>query len=197
MQATNNPQMSTAVSAMAKGSNFIGLLNTVERMHDVQARLHVLSQLPPHIQSALKHGQVLAIGWYPVEWYAELHAAIDLVTGGGPEFARTLGSAATLADFGGMHRLVASMLSTETVFGQAHRLMSLYWRGGTVERVSVTKGRAQLKFDNWAGFSRLVWEDVLGSVEGILTFCGAKDIHARSTPLRQNITAVQLELRWS
>ncbi len=184
--------------ASAKGSNFLGLLKAVARAHGADASSRVLASASGELADALKQGQILAVGWYPVSWYAELHAAIDRTLGGGPLGARALGFEATMADFGSMHRLLASVLSVETVFGQTPRLMGLYWKGGSVERKNLMQGYARLRFVNWSGFSRLVWEDIMGSCEGILSFCGAKHVRSHAAGMlddrQQN---VEIELRWS
>ena len=184
--------------ASAKGSNFLGLLKAVEKLHGTEALRRALGRLPTELADSLQNGQVLAVGWYPVRWYAELHSAIDAALGGGPAAARALGQEATLADFGGMHRLLASMLSVETVFSQTPRLMGLYWKGGSVERRELKTGFARLRFANWPGFSRLVWEDIMGSSEGILSFCGARGIRCRVLGNLDDLQpTVEFELRWN
>lgn len=182
----------------AKGSNFLGLLRAVDKLHGPDARARVFANAPSELADSLEQGQILAVGWYPVTWYAELHAAIDRALHAGPLGARTLATEAMTADLGSVHRLLASVLSVETVFGQTPRLMGLYWKGGQVERKDLLHGYARLRFLNWSGFSRLVWEDVMGSCEGILSFCGAKHVRTHAAGMlddrQQN---VEIELRWS
>jgi hypothetical protein len=197
MQASARNTVSAVPLASAKGSNFIGLLKAVEKLHGAEALPRVFALLPTELAASLSQGQVLVVGWYPVSWYAELHAAIDRVLGGGPAAARALGHEATVSDFSSMHRLIASMLSVETVFGQTHRLMSLYWKGGSVERKELKGGYARVLFSDWQGFSRLVWEDIMGSTEGILTFCGAKNIRCRALAALEQQQTVEFEVRWA
>lgn len=187
--------MSHRVEASAKGSNFLGLLSALERGDPGVTEL-VLAQLSDELRSSLKFGQLLAMGWYPASWYAELHRAIDQVTQGGPVLARALGRTATLTDFNGLHRFLASVLTVETVFGQAPRLMALYWKGGTIEWLELARGRGSLRFTHWVGFTRLIWEDLMGSMEGILEFCGAKQIRCR-TPHEMTGDTVVVEVRWN
>jgi hypothetical protein len=198
MQASARSTVSNLPVASAKGSNFVGLLKAVEAQHGQDAIQRVIGRLPQELATAIGQGHVLAVGWYPVTWYAELHAAINRAFHGGPTGARTLGHQATIADFSGVHRLLASMLSVETVFGQTPRLMGLYWKGGTVERKELTQGQARLRFANWPGFSRLVWEDIMGSTEGILSFCGARGIRCRPVgAMDDQQQTVEFELRWT
>jgi hypothetical protein len=196
MQLSARSSVGDRPFASAKGSNFLGLLKAVEKLHGAEASRRALGKLPTELAHSPQNGQVLAVGWYPVSWYAELHSAIDAALGG-PAAARALGQEATLADFGGMHRLLASMLSVETVFSQTPRLMGLYWKG-SVERRELSTGFARLRFANWPGFSRLVWEDIMGSSEGILSFCGARGIRCRVLGNLDDLQqTVEFELRWS
>src|SRR5262245_35297698 len=131
--------MSGATSEIsAKGSNFVGLLKALEGLHGAEACERVFAELPEEIASPLRFGQVVVVGWYPVTWYAELHAAVDRCFHEGPSLARKLSHQAVRSDIGTLHRFIASLLSVETAFGQTHRLMRLYWRGGNIERVAIS-----------------------------------------------------------
>lgn len=187
---------SRSEEASCKGSNFVGLLRALDK-HDASARLRILPAMSPALASAVAESQFMSIGWYPISQYAELHAAVDSTLHGGATLARKLSFDATTSDFGSVHRLIASMLKIETVFGQAHRLMGLYFKGGEIEFLELERGRARIRFARWHGFSRLVWEDLTGAMEAILTVAGAKDIRVRSTSASQASDAMDFELRWS
>jgi hypothetical protein len=184
----------------AKGSNFIGLLRALEVLEGPGARDRVLEQLPSAVATAIRDGQVVMMGWYPVEWYAELHAAVDRSFHHGPGLARKLSHHATAMDIGSIHRFIANMLSVETVFGQTHRLMALYWKGGKIERQEITKGRARMRFSGWSGFTVLIWEDIMGGIEAVLETCGARNGRVRaanSRPLTDVTDTLEMEVRWS
>jgi hypothetical protein len=180
---------------LAKGSNFLGLLRCMDA-RDPTARLRVLQALPPERARALGDGDIVTMGWYPIVWYAELHDAIDKVLGGGPSLARELGHDTCVYDFNSIHRVIAAMFSVETVFGQAHRLMGLYFKGGTIERLDVQPGRGRIRFIGWYGFSRLIWEDLLGAMQGILELCGASNVRCRPQGALHSAHTVDFELRW-
>lgn len=184
-----------ALEASAKGSNFIGLLSALEK-RDPGLRERALALMPHECSEALKYGHVIAMGWYPVGWYRELHTAVDAVVHGGPAFARKLGHDATFSDFTGIHRAIASMLKVETVVGQSHRLLGLYWRGGTVERLELSPGRARIRMANWRGFSRLVWEDLMGGIEAVMEICGANAIRCKSVGTHEAADDVEFDVRW-
>jgi hypothetical protein len=193
------PAMSLkAPRVAAKGSNFVGILRAIEARFGADATREMLTLLPRELATALRENQVLAVGWYPVEWYAQMHAAIDAAFGGGLGVARSLGHDATLADFSGLHRLIGSMLTAQTIFAQSHRLMGLYWKGGTIERLELTTGYVRLRFDGWQGFTMFLWEDIMGSLEALLELCRARYVRSRALDAPSaSCDSIVIEARWT
>ena len=184
----------------AKGSNFTGLLKALEALHGADARERVFAELPEHVAEPLRFGQVVVVGWYPVTWYAELHAAVDRCFHEGAGLARKMSHYATSADIGSIHRFIASMLSVETVFGQTHRLMGLYWKGGRIERLEIAPGRARVRFEGWPGFTPLIWEDLMGGMEAVLETCGAQNGRIRAASGRTvsaDTETLEIDVRWN
>jgi len=184
----------------AKGSNFIGLLRALDALKGLEARDRVFAAMPESAASPIRLGQVVMMGWYPVAWYSELHAAVHACFHEGPTLARKLSHHATTADISSIHRFIASMLSVQTVFGQTHRLMALYWKGGTIERLEITDGKARLRFHGWPGFSALIWEDLMGGIEAVLDSCGARNGRVRPANVRMltdTIETLEMDVRWS
>ncbi|HKU38765.1 MAG TPA: hypothetical protein VJR89_11480 [Polyangiales bacterium] len=181
---------------LAKGSNFVGLLKALEALNGTDARDRVLAALPETVAEPLRFGQVVAVGWYPVTWYAELHDAIERSFHRGPALARKLSHQATAADIGSIHRFIASMLSVETVFGQTHRLMGLYWKGGAIERLEIAAGRARVRFEGWHGFTALIWEDLMGGMEAVLETCGAKNGRCKPSGRIDQVDTLEIDVRW-
>lgn len=189
--------LATSQESQTKGSNFLGLLKAVVKFHGPLARADVLRAASGDLGAALREETLLAMSWYPARWYSDLHSAIDRALVGGPDFARTLGRTATLDDFNKLHRLVVSMLKPEAIFGQAHRLMGLYFKGGKIEMVEISPGRARMRFSGWPDFNRLVWEDLLGSIEGLLDVCGAKEPFCRPLQALERPEVLDVVARWS
>src|SRR5262245_6866898 len=127
----------TPPEILGKGSSFIGVLKALEALQGPDAREQIMERLSAEFAEALRYGHLLVVGWYPVQWYAQLHAAIDASFHGGPMFARKLSHHATSSDIGGIYRQVISLLNIQTVFGQTPRIMGLYWKGGSIERLVV------------------------------------------------------------
>lgn len=184
---------------LAKGSNFIGLLKAIDTLHGAAARERVLELLPQELSTSLRLGTILVVGWYPVEWYAQLHAAIDRCLEGGPSMARQLSRTAVGADITSIHRFIIGMLSVETVFGQAHRVMGLYWKGGTIERLELARGRSRMRFTGWKGFTPLIWHDLMGGMEAVLDACGAKNGRCRTLDggPDEGTETLEVEFRWT
>lgn len=129
--STSSPEI------LCKGSSFIGVLKALEALRGPGAREQILEHLPEEFAAGLRYGHLLVVGWYPVEWYAQLHSAIDASFHGDPLFARKLSHHATSSDIGSIYRQVISLLKIHTVFGQTPRIMGLYWKGGMIERLVV------------------------------------------------------------
>jgi hypothetical protein len=72
----------------------------------------------------------------------------------------------------------------------------MYWQGGTAKTLEVTKGVGRVRFDGWVDFDHNVWEDIIGSVEGILGVCGATQIRCRRAAGGGDEGFLELEVRW-
>jgi len=195
------PVSSTKIAAVekvrGKGMNFRTALQMLERMKGKVMLQAIIEQMPPESRDAIRYGRIVAGGWYPVSWYRELHASAQRVCRAGPELARAIGHDATVEDFRGIYRYLLAMLSPEFIFSQAPKLLQMYWEGGEAEKVEVRKGMGSLRFRGWKGFDRNVWEDIMGSTEGLLELCN-------STAIRRRIIAggddtsgeLWVEFRW-
>ena len=75
--------------------------------------------------------------------------------------------------------------------------MSLYWKGGKIELLAVSRQHGALRFSGWTGFSRLVWEDLIGSIEAIVGLCAGHAVTCRPLSSLDNASGVDLEVRWS
>ena len=191
-----DPATAASTECLAKGVNFQGLMRSLGELYGPDAVSECAKLLPAELGDALRYGQLVMIGWYPVKWYAELHSSIDRTLGGGPEVARRLARHAALRDFTTLYRLIVSLLSPETVAAHAHRLMGLYFRGGTAERLEVRPGLARVRFSGWKGFTGLIWEDVMGGTEAVLIACKAQNPRSRALGSLETAEQVELEVRW-
>ena len=136
--------------------------------------------LPHELGEGLRVGAITTGGWYPIEWYAKMHAAAQKACGEGPELSRELGRNAVRDDFkAGAYRLITVTLSPQALFKLAQKVMTLYWDSGRVVVEQAEPGRVVGRFDGFHGFDRNIWEDVVGGTIGFLEVGGAKDVQPR------------------
>ncbi len=188
-----------AVGAVrAKGMAFCSFLTTLERLRGSHRVEETLAELPPDIARALRLGEVVASGWYSIDWYRELHGAMNRACGEtGLELSRRIGRESTIADFRGIYRLLLRVISSETLVTQAPKLFGMFFEGGQVTMLEVDKGFGVVDFTGWQGFDRAIWSDVTGAVEGVLVARRAVDVRSRVLRGGGSDGHLRLECRWS
>ncbi len=162
----------------ARGSSFRGILRELEHRGGSALVDRVLSDVDPEVGDPLRYGQVIAVGWYPIHWYAALYESIGRAIGGLPESAGELSFAATRHDFTTLHRVAISLMTPELLIKQAPRFVALYYKGGQTD-VSAVKSGAEVRFTGWHGFTAAVWHDLSGGAEAVLAACRAKNVRRR------------------
>lgn len=182
--------------AQGKGTNFNGALRSLERTRGKAVREQVEAALRGPVGEAVRSGQLLAVGWYPVSWYLELQRTMQEVTGEGPSLTRELAAVATADDFTALHKLVIRALSAETVAKHAHRLLTLYWRGGTIVIANASKDMVLARFSGWNGFGAILWEDMAGSISAILSLVGARPPRVRIVAASRDGRDADIEARF-
>ena len=156
--------------------SFVAALSAL-RGDDVVAR--VIARLPADFSEAWSYGKVLASGWYPLRWYAALHASAQVVTSEGPLLSRAVGAEAMRQDMSGVYRLLLFVMSPQRLLGQAARAFGTYYTHGTMRITDSGSGFANAVWEGCRGFDGNLWMDVLGSCETAMALCGAKDLRAR------------------
>ena len=151
-----------------KGVSFLGFLTGIKRGDGPEALARVLAEVPGPGGEALRHGEVLAGGWYPVVWYKALLTTIEQSFPDGRAHVRALSRAAVVGDFSTLFRLVSLVVSPESALKNAVRVMSKYFKGGTVEVVSAGAQSVRYRFAGFYGFDSLCWADTMGGMEGVL-----------------------------
>ena len=126
--------------ARTKGMNFRAFLGSLARIRSKDAVEATLDAAPKEVRDAIRFGQIIASGWYPVGWYRELYLAAQRALNLGIELPREVGRDSTTHDFNSVFRLALRLVSVETAFGQAHRIVMLYYDGGSVETLGVRPG---------------------------------------------------------
>ena len=182
-----------AAEAETKGTNFLGTLRSLRDLRGKEVHDAVVAALQGPVGDAIRDGHLVPVGWYPVSWYVELQDTIQRVTGAGVAITRALATATTLHDFTVLHRLVVRMLST--VLRHTHRLLQLYWRGGTIELVEQRMGVVVFRLRGWRGFEPVVWEDVAASMEALFSVVGGKGARMRVLTVSADRRDADIEAR--
>jgi hypothetical protein len=188
----------SAGAVRAKGIAFWSFLTTLERVRGTDDLEATKAELPREIAEALRLGEVVATGWYPIGWYRELHAAMNRACRQeGFELSHRIGRDSALADFRGIYRLLMRVVSSEMLVSQAPRLFRLYYEGGEVGMAETGKGLGVVEFSGWHGFDRAMWADVTGGMEGVLV--ARRAVHIRHRVLRGGGSdgTFKIEYRWS
>lgn len=162
-----------------KGINFSGTLGALERRHGPDARAEVEARLPGVVGDRLRTGSLLASGWYPASWYDALLRTITEQVSTEPHEVRALAREAVRADFQTLFRIVRLFMSPQFALQQSMRVSRRYVDGGTIDVVEARDGLIHYRFSDYGGYTRLMWLDFVGGIEGVLETLGAREPTAR------------------
>lgn len=180
-----------------KGQNLLGMVRRFEIVHGAEATARLHSHLDKVVEEAFAKRQVLAGGWYSLEWYAALHRAILAATGGGPEVIAHLAREQTKDDLSGVYKIFLVVLSPQFVIKKGNAILGAYYNMGRLHVDEERKGFARGRFTEFTGFGRPQWADMMGSAEGVLQAAGAKNL--KTTCLEgggDGQSHCTLEFRW-
>ncbi len=180
-----------------KGINFFGTLDAFEREYGRVARDALLEELSEPLRGAMTHGEVVASGWYPAAWYDALLQGIVARTGGDVDLARRLSREAVHNDFRTLFRVVRLFMTPARALQQSVRVASRYIDGGEIEVLEAQDQAVRYRFREYRGYTRLMWWDFIGGIEGVLTSLGCEDITARVLAGgNDGDHHLELQLRW-
>ncbi len=160
-----------------KGINFSGLLAAYERAYGAERRTALERQVAEPVRAALASREILAAGWYPAAWYDALLRAVEAEEGEGA--IKALAGDAVTHDFQTLFRVVRLFLKPQLALRQSVRISSRYFDGGQLEVVSVDDGSIHYRLRGYHGFTRRIWLDFMGGVEGVLGSLGGNDVQSR------------------
>lgn len=159
-----------------KGVNFRGTLAALERREGASARSRVIEAVPGACGDALRTGEIVAGGWYPASWYATLLSTIDSVIGGGETYVRSLSRDAVKDDFQTLFRVISLVVSPDSALKNAVRVLGRYVEGGRTQVLEARPGYVHFRFDDFYGYTRLMWADFQGGTEGVLACMKLRDV---------------------
>ena len=187
----------TRVETKLKGVNFRSFMKAFLALRGAGAVERMLVDLPTELGGALRYGGIVAGGWYPVAWYRLMHASAQRVTGSGHELARAIGVQSRKDDFTGVYRLVAFVVSPESLFKNAARVYRLYDSMGVAEIVEARPGMVRARYHSCVGYDANVFESSVGGAIGILEACGAEAVRVMIIDGgKDGDDEVTFEIRW-
>ena len=148
----------------------------------------VRARVPDELSRAMRYGEIVSGGWYPIGWYRELHAIAREESRRGPDLAREIGRETTRRDLRGILGFVGKLLTPATVMPQAQRILRFYVDGGTVAAHALSPSEIVADYRQLHGFDQSLREEYVGGSEAVLRACGGRDV--RATILDQSETSM-------
>ncbi|CAN5750873.1 hypothetical protein BH11MYX4_BH11MYX4_07290 [soil metagenome] len=180
-----------------KGQTFRSFVRALGKLRGDAVVEGTLARAPQEVRDALgAAGKILPSGWYPIRWLTELHKAAALATGGGLALSRAIGREATAADYRGIYRFFAVVLSPEGILSRAPRAFSLTWDTGDASVVESRPRHIVIEFSGCVGFNAWLWEVVIGASTALLELGGAKNIEIRVVAGGGDAPEMRMEARW-
>jgi len=132
------------------------------------------------VAQAFRYGTVLAASWYPISWYRDVLAAFRKAVNAGPELPRRIAKLAVQHDVKSAHkRLMAWLVSPQTLLSLSQRVFNNYYDTGSVQIVESRSGFVRMRASGCAGWDANMWSELAGSSEALLEIAGARQAHVR------------------
>ena len=161
-----------------KGVAFRTVLKLVEKSRGPEVIALALAVMPEDVARALRYGEIIAAGWYPVAWYRAMWSALLATVREGDPFVRTLGRDAVDLDFGSIYRALLRVLTPKTAVSIGMKHFGQIYDTGRVRVVEPTGASVRLDFAGCTGFDHTMWVEILGSCERLTELAGGQGVHA-------------------
>jgi hypothetical protein len=186
-----------AIECKVKGQSFRAFFAALETLKGREVVAATTALLPREIRDAVEHNAIVTSGWYPMSWYAALHAAAKRACPGTAGLARQLGREQMRAEMQGIYKFVLSFFRPSTIMRHSSRIFALYCQGGKLDVPDAGPTFARFVYDGCHGSDANVWDDVLGSMEALLEASGARAVRSFvKSGGRDGDATMTLELRW-
>lgn len=166
------------VGSKVKGVAFRSVLAALEELRGKAVVDRALASLSADDRSSIEF-RVVNTGWYPIELYCTLLQAIATSSGEGESLVRSIGATALRRDVTGVYKVMFRVFSPESVLAISGKLFGFYYDTGSLSITERRHGYARSEYQRCKGFSRLMWIELLGSSEEMLTIAGAKNPRGR------------------
>lgn len=162
-----------------KGSSIFTYLEALKELRGDAAVKATLAELREPLSQQLQFGAISRVGWYPVEAYTELHSATHRALKGGEPLARDIGRKSTELDTQGLLRFLLGISSTDLLLRHAPRVWATYWRNIPLQTEQREPGRCVIRLEDMVGASELVFADIEGGIEMLLSLTNAQEVLVR------------------
>jgi hypothetical protein len=133
-----------------------------------------LERMSSPAREALRYGEVVPSGWYPVEWYADLLQSIVDTSNGGAEVIRNIAAIAIERDITGVYRFLVEHLNPATVAALVCKLFPRYYSSGTIRVETHGPKHFRVYMCDCVGFTELMWQEIYASGKFLVGRSGAK-----------------------
>ena len=158
--------------AKVKGLGFRTVLHCVDEILGEGSSKRVCQELSEDFRHAIEYGEIVAGGWYPINWYRELFQVIRRLSGRGVDISFEVGQRSVNRDFGGIYKHLLKLLTGDTLFKGLEITFKNFYDVGRVKFESTGKGEGRAYWEGCTGFDENMWEEILGSAEQLLKLAG-------------------------
>jgi hypothetical protein len=159
-----------------KGVAFRSVYTSLGKLRGERVQHAALERMNQPLRDGFGYGSIVTSGWYAIELYRELFHVIRDVTQEGKELVHEIGRQCTRDDMSGVYKMIAKLISPETLFSLSQRVFSNYYSVGTVQVVESRHGFTRARWSGCRGFDENMWTELIGSCEQLLEIGGARNV---------------------
>jgi hypothetical protein len=160
--------------SQVKGVAFRTVIWSLERLNGPHRAAAALEQMSSPARDALRYGEIVPSGWYPVDWYAELLQAIVDSSNGSADVIRSIAVLAIDRDITGVYRFLVEHLNPGTVASVACKLFPRYYSSGNIRVDAEAAKHFRVHITGCVGFTELMWQEIYASGKHLVVRSGAK-----------------------
>ena len=179
-----------------KGLAFRSALEAIRTLRSDEGLAATLNELPAAVADPLRFGAVVASGWFPLASYSALLSAAQRAARF--DIARAVGRTAFRANLEGTYHAMTFPLHPQAIVTRTPRTWGLHFDRGRLVVVEARAGMAQFLIEQGAGFDAVVWESIVGAVEGTLEACGARHLRMHvAAGGEDGDVSIEIQARWA
>jgi len=158
-----------------KGQSIRTTLEVIVELWGVEIARNVTERITGEFADALQSRSIVTGGWYPIDWYVQLHDSLARLLPQEMDFSRRIGRATTKRDLSGIYRFILALATPTMMARHFDKIVASYMRGGTIA-VAVGQNMFTVQGHGWAGITPSLWREAASGVEVILEHTGAKSV---------------------